>query len=164
VTENLGRCNCRHRRHRLYLSAGQIWLQAQFPVIPVQPGGVNGRSINENNIKRCISPIHGSQRAFPIIGSDESHIVSVTAFQATKQAVNDCFLSLSSSAVLLIRACQILGMLDQGDRKEKAKRMTIAMEKLKLPFKQAKMELLRSNLDRLKASLTLMLEVLSYCK
>jgi hypothetical protein len=40
----------------------------------------------------------------------------------------------------------------------------VALKKLKWPFKQSKMELLRTNLDLLKVSLTLMLHVLSYAR
>jgi hypothetical protein len=57
-----------------------------------------------------------------------------------------------------------LGQGDGGKAKGKVGRGTIALEKLKWPFKQPKMELLSSNLDRLKASLTLMLQVLNYAR
>lgn len=54
--------------------------------------------------------------------------------------------------------------LETEDGKRKVKMGTVPFEKLKWPFKQPKMELLRSNLDRLRASLTLMLQVLSYAR
>lgn len=55
-------------------------------------------------------------------------------------------------------------MAEGGGYKKKPKRWTVALKKLKWPFKQSKMELLRTNLDLLKVSLTLMLHVLSYAR
>ncbi|KAF8847557.1 hypothetical protein BDZ45DRAFT_811492 [Acephala macrosclerotiorum] len=78
-----------------------------------------------------------------IIKSDDAHVVIENAIRATKQAVDECL--------------KILGELDNALSKCFA-------ERLKWPFKQPKMELLRSNLDRLKASLTLMLQELSYAR
>ena len=94
-----------------------------------------------------------------IIRSDESHIVSETAFQATKQAVTECLSVFEQLNDALDKSLSNLGILDTGEGKKKAKRETIALEKLKWPFKQSKMEILRSNLDTLKTSLTLMLQV-----
>lgn len=99
-----------------------------------------------------------------IIGSDEARVVSEAAFRATKQAVTECLAIFEQLSTALDKSLSNLGMLEERDGKKTAKRGTVALEKLKWPFKHSKMELLRSNLDRLKASLTLKLQVLSYAR
>ncbi|KAK0105889.1 hypothetical protein ONS95_004402 [Cadophora gregata] len=90
-----------------------------------------------------------------IIKSDEdSHVVSDTAFQATSQTVKDCLAVFKQLDEALDKSMK--GMEERGGKR--------VVEKLKWPFKQPKMDLLRSNLDRLKTSLTLMLQVLSYAR
>jgi hypothetical protein len=96
-----------------------------------------------------------------ILQADESHVVSENALEATSQTVKECLLIFEQLNDALDKSLGNLGMLEN---KGKAKRGKVALEKLKWPFKQNKMELLRSNLDRLKASLTLMLQVLSYAR
>lgn len=90
-----------------------------------------------------------------IIRSDDSHVVSNSAIEATSQTVKSCLEVFAELEDVLDKS---LGRMEEG-RKGKA-----ALEKLKWPFKQPRMELLRSNLDRLKASLTLMLQVLTYAR
>ena len=51
-----------------------------------------------------------------------------------------------------------------GKVKRKGKVVLNAVEKLKWPFLQPKMELLRGNLERLKSTLVLMLNVLTYAR
>ena len=99
-----------------------------------------------------------------IIKSDESHVVSSRAVEATQQTVKECLQVFEQLNDALDKSLVNLGLLELGEGKAKLKRGTVAIEKLKWPFKQPKMELLRSNLDRLKASLTLMLQVLSYAR
>ncbi len=90
-----------------------------------------------------------------IMKSDEtSHVVSPTAIDATAKTVKDCLIVFEELDGTLEKSLRVMG---EGG----GKRMR---EKLKWPFKQPKMELLSSNLDRLKASLTLMLQVLSYAR
>jgi hypothetical protein len=98
-----------------------------------------------------------------IIKSDESHVVSPRAVAATQQTVRECLQVFEQLNDALDKSLGNLGKLEAGDGR-KVKRGTIALERLKWPFKQPKMELMRSNLDRLKASLTLMLQVLSYAR
>ncbi len=96
-----------------------------------------------------------------IIKSDDSHVVSATAIEATEQTVQECMLVFDQLNDALDKSMANLGIMELGEKK-KIKRGTVALEKLKWPFKQPKMELLRRNLDRLQASLTLMLQELSY--
>jgi len=98
-----------------------------------------------------------------IIKEDESRVVSEGALIATAQTVKDCLSIFEELEAALDKS---VGVLAGGgsDGKGKASKRRIVGEKLKWPFKQQKMELLRSNLDRLKASLTLMLQVLSYAR
>jgi hypothetical protein len=96
-----------------------------------------------------------------ILQSDESHVVSENAVEATSQTVKECLLVFEQLNDALDKSLANLGV---GQSNGKAKRGLVALEKLKWPFKQNKMELLRSNLDRLKASLTLMLQVQSYAR
>jgi hypothetical protein len=99
-----------------------------------------------------------------IIESDEEHIVSNNALEATRHTVDECLAIFQQLNDALDKSLGNMGMLEKLDGKTKVKRGSVALEKLKWPFKQNKMELLRSNLDRLKASLTLMLQVLSYAR
>lgn len=85
-----------------------------------------------------------------IIRNDESGIVSNNALIATSQTVKDCL--------------KIFEELDQELDKSIGEGGMRKRDKVKWPFKEKKMELLRGNLDRLKASLTLMLQVLSYAR
>ena len=96
-----------------------------------------------------------------VLQADESHVVSENAVEATKRTVKECLSIFEQLDYALDRSLGNLGMLGN---KGKAKRGKVALEKLIWPFKQNKMELMRSNLDRLKASLTLMLQVLSYAR
>ncbi|TVY43307.1 hypothetical protein LCER1_G008650, partial [Lachnellula cervina] len=96
-----------------------------------------------------------------ILQADESHVVSENALEATRQTVKECMSIFEQFDYALDRSLRNLGMLEDNG---KAKRGRVALEKLKWPLKQNKMELLRSNLDRLKASLALMLQVLSYAR
>lgn len=90
-----------------------------------------------------------------IIKSDEeSHVVSGTAIHATSHTVKDCLAVFEQLDEALDKSMK--GMEEKGGKR--------VMERLKWPFKQPKMDLLRGNLDRLKASLTLMLQVLSYAR
>lgn len=101
-----------------------------------------------------------------VIKLDDGHVVSENAILATKQTVEECLKIFSDLDDALTKSLSNMGKSDIGDseKQRKANRGTAALERLKWPFKQSKMELLRGNLDRLKASLTLMLQVLSYAR
>jgi hypothetical protein len=60
---------------------------------------------------------------------------------------------------------RISGLSGNGKRKGKGGKVVLsAMEKLKWPFLQPKMQELRANLERLKSTLVLMLNVLTYAR
>jgi hypothetical protein len=99
-----------------------------------------------------------------IFKADESRVVSAGAIEATRKTVEECMKVFAELEEALDKSLGNLGQGDGGKAKGKVGRGMIALEKLKWPFKQPKMELLRSNLDRLKVSLTLMLQVLSYAR
>ncbi|KUJ08200.1 uncharacterized protein LY89DRAFT_677091 [Mollisia scopiformis] len=101
-----------------------------------------------------------------IIESDDAHVVSENAILATKQTVDECLKIFGDLDEALNKSLSNMGKLEKGEseKQKKVNRGTMTFERLKWPFKQSKMELLRSNLDRLKASLTLMLQVLSYAR
>lgn len=102
-----------------------------------------------------------------IIKSDDAHVVSENAILATKQTVDEC-LKIFGELDDALNKCLVRMGLDIGKNDEERKlrkgKGNVVLERLKWPFKQPKMDLLRSNLDRLKASLTLMLQVLSYAR
>lgn len=99
-----------------------------------------------------------------IIKSDEDHVASEAAIVATQQTVEECLAVFEQLSNALDKSLGNMKTEEIGDGKKKLKRSTVTLEKLKWPFKQPKMELLRCNLDRLKASLTLMLQVLCYAR
>lgn len=90
-----------------------------------------------------------------IIENDKSRVVSEGALVATAQTVKDCLVIFAELEDALDKSMAAMSA---------ASKRRIVGEKLKWPFKEKKMELMRSNLDRLKASLTLMLQVLSYAR
>lgn len=98
-----------------------------------------------------------------ILKSDGNHVVSVSAVEATQQTVRECLHIFEELSAALDKSLETLGVAEK-EKGGKVKKGRVSMERLKWPFKQPKMELLRSNLDRLKASLTLMLQVLSYAR
>ena len=99
-----------------------------------------------------------------ILKADDAHYVSERAIAATEQTVKDCFVVFEELSGALDRSLKSSVPASGKDGKAKVKSSRAALEKLKWPFLQPKMELLRSDLDRLKASLTLMLQVLSYAR
>jgi hypothetical protein len=91
---------------------------------------------------------------------EEAKYVSRTAVEATQGTVRECLDVFRELDVVLERALSGSGEKGKGGEKGKMK----LGERLKWPFMQPKVDLLRSNLDRLKASLTLMLQVLGYAR
>ena len=80
-----------------------------------------------------------------------------------------------ASAVAVVRECsdvfqEVENILIEklpklsSRRKDKTSRTTVALERLKWPYLQPKINLLRSNLDRLKSSLLVILNVISLAK
>jgi hypothetical protein len=93
-----------------------------------------------------------------ILKVDEARYVSVRAINATEQTVAECHSIFEQLNKLLEKSRGSF-----GPEKTKDDKLT-KLDKLRWPFLQPKMDLLRSNLDRLKASLALMLQVLSYAR
>jgi len=93
---------------------------------------------------------------------DEAKLISEQAVLAAEQTVKECLRVFKELDEALSSSMGKMGMLgSEGKKKSKG---AMALEKLKWPFMQPKMELLRSNLERLKASLSLMLNVLIYAR
>jgi hypothetical protein len=95
-----------------------------------------------------------------ILAADDANYVSERAIEATKGTVAECMAVFDQLNTALEKAA---GSTSSSSEKGKSGKLKIT-DKLKWPFFQPKIELLRSNLDRLKPSLTLMLQVLSYAK
>lgn len=94
-----------------------------------------------------------------ILQEEEARYVSKTAVEATQGTVQECFGVFDQLSSTLEKSMKGTREKDRGVTTRM--RMT---DKLKFPFLEPKIELLRSNLDRLKSSLTLMLQVLSYAR
>jgi hypothetical protein len=93
-------------------------------------------------------------------GTTAPRVVSSAALEATKGTVRECMVVFEGLGTVLDR-CVSVAVKEGGGGRGKGMKMK---DKLMWPFLQPKVELMRSNLDRLKASLTLMLQVLSYAK
>jgi hypothetical protein len=93
-----------------------------------------------------------------ILQEDEAKLINQTALEATSKTTNECLLVFQELGKVLEKS-----LSRTSEKKENIPTIRIR-EKLKWPFMQAKVDVLRANLDRLKASLTLMLQVLCYAK
>jgi hypothetical protein len=93
-----------------------------------------------------------------ILQDDETKLISRTAVEATSGTVKECFIVFQELEKVLEKS-----LPKRGEKGGDGAKMKIG-EKLKWPFVQPKVNMLRVNLDRLKASLALMLQVLSYAK
>jgi hypothetical protein len=91
-------------------------------------------------------------------------LCSQHAIESTEKTVTECLRVFKELEGALTKSMTRMGLAETGDKKKQHSRGVAALERLKWPFLQPKMQLLRSNLDRLKASLTLMLEVLNYAR
>ena len=90
----------------------------------------------------------------------ETRITSENAFQTADRVVQECLEVFNSIDRTLTKSISRLG-LEDGAKKFKA---VAALERLKWPFLQPEMQLLLSNLERLKSTLLLMLNVLIYAR
>ena len=90
----------------------------------------------------------------------ESRICSENAFQTADGIVKECLEVFDSMDKALTKSMSRLRLQDS----EKRIRTVAAFERLRWPFLQPKMQLLRSNLERLKSTLLLMLNVLTYAR
>jgi hypothetical protein len=99
-----------------------------------------------------------------LMESDDSGLISTRAIEAIQQTVKECLQVFKELNDVLETSLENLGKSHTSDEKRKPKRRSIAFAKMKWPFQQPKVELLRSNLDRMTSSLTLMLQVLSMAR
>ena len=90
----------------------------------------------------------------------QSRLCSQNALETADGIVKECFEIFQSMDKSLAKSMSRLG-LQNGQRGAKT---VAALERLKWPFLQPKMQLLRSNLERLKSTLLLMLNVLTYAR
>jgi hypothetical protein len=93
-----------------------------------------------------------------ILGAEECRYVSERAVEATHTTVKECSAVFDQLDKILEKSMG--SNLNSGLEPSKIS----TFERFKWPFLQPKVDLLRSNLDRLKASLTLMLQVLSFAR
>ena len=89
-----------------------------------------------------------------------SRICSETAVQTADGIVKECLSVFDEMEKVLVKKLPRLGNREG----EKAKRASLLLEKLKWPYLQPKLELMRSNLEKLKSTLNLMLNVFAYAR
>ncbi|KAL8768482.1 MAG: hypothetical protein Q9209_005273 [Squamulea sp. 1 TL-2023] len=90
----------------------------------------------------------------------EAQICSETAIKTAEDVVQECLKVFQEIDAMLEKTVASSG----SSGEPKAKWTTIMAGKLKWPFLQPKMQLLRSNLDKLKITLLLMLNVMTYAR
>ena len=95
----------------------------------------------------------------------KSQTFSENAVQTADEVVKECLEVFQEMDSILVKKLPTLGAGRKGKkREERPKRAMIMLEKLKWGYLQPKLQLLRSNLDRLKSTLLLMLNVITYAK
>ncbi|KAK5233538.1 hypothetical protein LTR47_005160 [Exophiala xenobiotica] len=91
---------------------------------------------------------------------DQTKLYSSSALQTAKEVVREC-----ESVFIDLEKVMQKAMERTSKKASKPGKLTLsAFDKLTCPFLQPKMEVLRSNLERLKSTLVLMLNVLTYAK
>lgn len=102
-----------------------------------------------------------------ILDSDrETRTFSANAVQTADGIVKECLGVFQEMESMLVKKLPILAQGDTGDGKsgQRANKATVMLERLKWGYLQPKLQLLRSNLDRLKSTLLLMLNVITYAR
>lgn len=96
----------------------------------------------------------------------ETRTFSENAVQTADGVVKECLEVFHEMENILVKKLPSLGGGGkEGPRGgERVKRATIMLERLKWGYLQPKLQLLRSNLDRLKSTLLLMLNVITYAR
>jgi hypothetical protein len=97
---------------------------------------------------------------------EQARLYSGAALKTAQTVVVDCEAVFKQIDGALSKSMErISGLSSNGKRKGKGGKVVLsAMEKLKWPFLQPKMQELRANLERLKSTLVLMLNVLTYAR
>ena len=91
----------------------------------------------------------------------KSRTFSENAIQTADGVVKECLEVFQEMDSILVKKLPSLGV---GRKEERPKRAMVLLEKLKWGYLQPKLQLLRSNLDRLKSTLLLMLNVITYAR
>ena len=102
-----------------------------------------------------------------ILDSDrETRTFSPNAVQTADGIVKECLGVFQEMESMLVKKLPLLAQGDSGDGKsgQRANKATVMLERLKWGYLQPKLQLLRSNLDRLKSTLLLMLNVITYAR
>lgn len=100
----------------------------------------------------------------------KSRLCSENAVRTAEGIVNECaviFNEINGTLETALEKIKPRAGTEKGKGKEShggRKLAVAALERLKWPFLQPKMQLLRSNLDRLKSTLVLMLNVITYAR
>ncbi len=96
----------------------------------------------------------------------ETRTFSENAVQTADGVVKECLGVFREMENILVKKMPSLATGDGRDGKggERTKRAMVMLERLKWGYLQPKLELLRSNLDRLKSTLLLMLNVITYAR
>ena len=91
----------------------------------------------------------------------DSCIVNENAVQTASGIVEECLEVFREMDNIFLKRTPLLRQNDEGNQAPRGKKM---MERLWWPYIQSKVLLLRSNLERLKSTLLLMLNVITYAK
>ncbi len=96
----------------------------------------------------------------------ESHIFSKNAVQTADTVVKECLEVFQEMESILVKKLPSLSGQDgiRGGGGGKKSKATVLLERMKWGYLQPKLQLLRSNLDRLKSTLLLMLNVITYAR
>lgn len=96
----------------------------------------------------------------------KSRTFSENAIQTADGVVKECLEVFQEMDSILVKKLPSLGAgrRNEETRAERPKRAMVLLEKLKWGYLQPKLQLLRSNLDRLKSTLLLMLNVITYAR
>lgn len=95
----------------------------------------------------------------------ETRTFSQNAVETADGVVRECLEVFQEMESILVKKLPSLaGGGKEGKGAERAKRATVMLERLKWGYLQPKLQLLRSNLDRLKSTLLLMLNVITYAR
>ena len=93
----------------------------------------------------------------------ETRTFSENAVETANGVVKECLEVFREMEDTLVKRLPNLGSGKEGNG-ERVKRATVMLERLRWGYLQPKLQLLRSNLDRLKSTLLLMLNVITYAR
>lgn len=121
------------------------------------------------NIARDVSLTSSvlNELAANLKNDEQARLYSGTALATAQTVVKDCEGVFGEIEAALRKAMERMskGEVGSGEKRKKGGKVVLsAIEKLKWPFLQPKTVLLRGNLERLKSTLVLMLNVLTYVR